>query len=121
MRDTNMNSIIAFIPARSGSKGVPDKNIAEIGGKPLLVRAIESAQRAGIDRIIVSTDSEKYATIARQAGAEVLMRATSLAGDKTSMAEVLRAEIPRIDPQPEIVVLLKPTVPFRDALHIKVA
>ena len=116
-----MTNLVAFIPARSGSKGIPDKNIQQVGGKTLLARAIESAKQSGIDRIVVDTDSETYAILARQAGAEVMMRPEELAGDKISMAEVLRAEIPKIDPQPEIIVLLQPTVPFRAPLHIKLA
>ena len=113
-------NVVCFIPARSGSKSIPGKNIKELGGKPLIVWTIETAFEAGL-RVVVSTDGEDIAEIARQAGAEVIIRASSLAQDKTSMFEVLKSEIPRIDPVPDLVMLLSPTVPFRSKLHIKMA
>lgn len=67
-----MSEVLAVIPARSGSKSVVDKNIRLINGKPMLAYSIEHAlQTSLIDRVIVSTDSEKYASIAREYGAEV--------------------------------------------------
>ena len=63
---------IAVIPARSGSKGLPDKNIREINGKPLLAYSVEAALNSGcFDTVHVSTDSEKYVDVARQYGADV--------------------------------------------------
>ena len=70
---------IAIIPARSGSKGLKDKNIIDLCGKPLIAYSIEAAlQSGGFDRVIVSTDSEHYATIAREYGAEIMMRGERL-------------------------------------------
>jgi len=67
-----MLSIYAAVPARSGSKGVPNKNIKQIAGKPLIAYSIIAAKLVGrIDRVIVSTDSEEYANISRDYGAEV--------------------------------------------------
>ena len=64
--------IIAVIPARSGSKGLPNKNIKELAGKPLIAYSIMAAQKTKlIDRIIVSTDSEEYASLAIEYKAEV--------------------------------------------------
>ena len=66
---------LAIIPARSGSKGLKDKNIIELCGKPLIAYSIEAAVNTNLfDRVIVSTDSEFYAKISRQYGAEVLIR-----------------------------------------------
>ena len=66
---------IAIIPARSGSKGLKDKNIIDLCGKPLIAYSIEAAFQTGLfDRVIVSTDSEHYADIARDYGAEIMMR-----------------------------------------------
>lgn len=113
--------MICFIPIRSGSKSIPDKNIKLLGGKPLVAWTIESAQKAGFQRIIVNTDSEAYAKIAREAGAEVMIRPAELAQDNTSMFEVLKNEIPKIVPVPEIVILLQATTPFREVTHIKAA
>lgn len=82
---------IAIIPARSGSKGVPDKNILEICGKPLMVWTIENAVESKLfDHIIVSTDSEKYAEIAGSAGAEVVMRPPEFATDTASSYSVIK-------------------------------
>ena len=67
-----MSDTIAIIPARAGSKGVSDKNIRNLAGKSLIAYSIQAAVLAGnIDRVIVSTDSENYATIAKEYGAEV--------------------------------------------------
>jgi N-acylneuraminate cytidylyltransferase len=110
--------MISFIPARSGSKSIPDKNIKLLGNRPLIAYTIETSLKCGF-RTIVSTDSEEYAKIAREYGAEVLMRPPELAEDDTSMYQVLKSEIPKIDPIPEIVVLLQPTSPFRKTIHIK--
>ena len=74
-------SVVAVIPARGGSKGVPRKNLREVGGRSLLARAITACRDArGIDRIIVSTDDEEIAAAARSAGAEIpFMRPAMLA------------------------------------------
>lgn len=79
-------SIVAIIPARSGSKGVPGKNINPLGGFPLIAYSIAIAKMIpDIDRVIVSTDSEEYANIARQYGAEVpFLRPQSISEDKSS-------------------------------------
>jgi CMP-N-acetylneuraminic acid synthetase len=78
-------SIIAFIFARGGSKGLPDKNIKILNGKPLIAWSIEHAKSVKrVDRVIVSTDSEKIARIAREYGAEVpFMRPAALATDNS--------------------------------------
>ena len=66
---------LAIIPARSGSKGLKDKNIIDLCGKPLMAYSIIAAQDSKLfDKIIVSTDSDKYADIAESYGAEVMMR-----------------------------------------------
>lgn len=116
-----MNDILAFIPARSGSKSIPNKNIKELGGKPLIAYSIETAFQAGIQRVIVNTDSESIAEVARKYGAEVMIRPSELAQDNTPMYQVLRSEIPKIEPIPELVLLLQPTSPFRKKIHIGTA
>lgn len=80
----NSKQHIAFIFARGGSKGVRDKNIRMVAGKPLIAYSIESALASQyIERVIVSTDSEKISVVARENGAEVLVRPDELAGDTT--------------------------------------
>ena len=82
---------IAIIPARSGSKGLKDKNIKELNGKPLMAYTIEAALESGIfDCAHVSTDSEKYAEIGRQFGADVpFLWDAKLSGDKSSTWDAL--------------------------------
>ena len=77
---------IAIIPARSGSKGLKDKNIRNLNGRPLLAWTIDAAVRSGeFDEIMVSTDSEAYAEIARQCGADVpFLRSPAMATDTAS-------------------------------------
>jgi CMP-N-acetylneuraminic acid synthetase len=112
--------MIIFIPARSGSKSIKDKNIKELGGKPLIAWTIEASLKTGL-RTIVSSDSEQYLKIAKEYGAETLLRPKELAKDNTSMYEVLKSEIYKVEPIPEVVVLLSPTVPFRKTVIIKSA
>lgn len=108
-------NIIAFIPARGGSKEIPGKNIKLFKGKPLIVWSIESAQRCGLP-CIVSTDDDAIAQGAYMCGAEVIMRPPGLAGDTTSMYEVLKSEIPKLNA--DAVILLQPTSPLRDDINI---
>lgn len=111
---------IAIIPARSGSKGVPNKNIIDFCGKPLMVYAIEAAIKAGIfDRIIVSTDSEEYAKIATDAGAEAVMRPPEYATDTASSYVVIKHVLEEcLTEKCDYFVLLQVTSPFRTAQHI---
>jgi CMP-N,N'-diacetyllegionaminic acid synthase len=113
-------TILAIIPARGGSKGIPRKNIKPLAGKPLIAWTIESALQArGIDRVIVSTEDEEIALVAKQCGAEVpFLRPLALAQDDTpGIAPVLHA----IDQLPyyDWVLLLQPTSPFRSAEDIQ--
>lgn len=83
--------IVAIIPARGGSKRIPDKNIKLFAGKPIIAYSIEAAQASGLfDRVIVSTDSEKIAAVARAHGAETpFVRPAELADDFTTTADVI--------------------------------
>ena len=116
-------ALIGLIPARGGSKGIPGKNIAPCGGKPLLAWTAEAAFASGVlDRVILSTDDEEIANVGRQLGLELpFLRPPSLAADNTTMLavmahalQVLRAEGGTID----ALVLLQPTSPFRRGHHI---
>lgn len=113
---------LAIIPARSGSKGLPDKNIIDLCGKPLMAYTIEAAIESGMfDKIIVSTDSEKYAEIARNFGAEVMMRGKELSNDKASSFMVIEDVLKKCDESYDFFVLLQPTSPLRNSQHIKEA
>ena len=71
-------------------------NIKLLGGKPLIAWSIETAFKSGIDRVIVSTDSEEYGKIIKEYSAEFMLRPSSVAGDKTSMYETLKSEVFKI-------------------------
>ncbi len=117
--------ILALIPARSGSKSVPDKNIRNIGGKPMLAWSIGHALGAGhITRVIVSTDSEDYAKIARDYGAEVpFIRPAEYATDTALDIDVFRHALTWLYEneryRPDIIVQLRPTYPKRSIRDIE--
>ena len=104
--------ILGLIPARGGSKGVPNKNIKEICGKPLIAWTIERAlQSRLLDKVIVSTDSEAIAEVAKKNGAQVMMRPARLATDTASTQDVMAHALQQ-EPA-DILVLLQPTSPCR--------
>ncbi|MFC1983972.1 cytidylyltransferase domain-containing protein [Chloroflexota bacterium] len=110
--------ICAIIPARGGSKGVPRKNIRLLAGKPLVAHTIEHALRARqVNRTIVSTDDGEIAKVARQYGAEVVMRPPGLATDTASAESVLLHVLSFLQQTegylPSLLVLLQPTSPLR--------
>lgn len=110
---------IAIIPARSGSKGLPDKNILLLGNKPLISYSIEAAIESKVfDRIIVSTDSLEYKKIAENYGAEVIVRDKELASDNATTFMVIEDVISKLSKKYDYFVLLQPTSPFRNANHI---
>lgn len=110
--------VLAVIPARAGSKGVPGKNLRLLGGRPLLAWTADAALAARrLTRIVVSTESEAIAEIARRLGLEVpFRRPSSLAGDVTPMRRVVSHAIrwaERHDGRYDAICLLQPSVPFR--------
>lgn len=109
--------ILAIIPARGGSKSVPGKNLRLLGNKPLIVWSIEAARDVeAIDRVLVSTDDERIAEVAREANAEVYARPSHLATDYALVIETVRDLYGRLrqeGEESEIMVLLEPTCPFR--------
>lgn len=104
--------ILGLIPARGGSKGVLKKNIRIIYGKPLIVWSIEKGLESRlIDKLVVSTDSEEIAQIAKEAGAEVLMRPSEFATDTASTQDVMVHALHHYPA--DTLVLLQPTSPYR--------
>ena len=107
------NKIVAIVPARGGSKGVPRKNIKPLYGKPLIFWSIEAVKYSKyIDRVIVSTEDKEIAKISRKYGAEVIDRPKQLATNKATTLSVLKDVLKKIDA--EILVLLQCTSPVRD-------
>lgn len=112
---------IAIIPARSGSKGLPNKNILMLLDKPLIAYSIEAAIDSGcFERVIVSTDSLEYKVIAEQYGAEVILRDQELASDTATSFMVIEDVLNKVAGY-DYFVLLQPTSPFRNAEHIQQA
>ena len=114
-----MTDILALIPARGGSKGIPRKNIRDFAGYPLIAWSIAAAQQSElVTRVIVSTDDERIASVAREYGAETpFLRPADLAQDETTDFPVVEHAIQwlkeREGYRPEIVVQLRPTSPVR--------
>jgi CMP-N-acetylneuraminic acid synthetase len=120
------SKILAVIPARGGSKGVPRKNIRLVDGKPLITYTLEAALavRHRLHRLIVSTDDAEIAEVAHRYGADVpFMRPAELAGDKVPMIPVLQHAVQMVEAMDNIhldwVLLLQPTAPFRTAEDIE--
>lgn len=111
-------SVVALIPARGGSKGVPSKNLRRIGGVPLVARAVHAARAAGIEAIWVSTDDPVIADVARTAGAGVIIRPVELAGDDASSESALLHALDELAEGgvlPRTIAFLQATSPFIDA------
>lgn len=116
-------SVIALIPARGGSKAIPRKNLVLLRGRPLIAYAIDAARNAGrIDRVIVSTDDDEIAAVAKSCGAEVpFMRPPELAGDTAPMLGVMQHALAWHEKEhgaEKAIVLLQPTSPLRTSTHI---
>jgi len=110
--------IIAIIPARGGSKGIPWKNIRKLAGKPLIAHTILAAKNSKlIDRIFVSTEDKEIARISKKYGAEIIKRPKKLARDFVPTAPVLKQGVEWLGKKenykPDIVVYLQPTDIFR--------
>ena len=114
-----MTKVIALIPARANSKGVPGKNIRNFGGHPLIAWSVVAAMKSHtIDRVIVSTDSAEYAEVARSYGGEVpFMRPDEISKDSSTDIEFVQHAVKLLaerDEKPEVVVHLRPTSPLRE-------
>ncbi|WP_372738511.1 cytidylyltransferase domain-containing protein [Neptunomonas sp.] len=114
------NKVLAIIPARGGSKGVPGKNIKELSGIPLIVWTIKAALNSKyINRVIVSTDCENIAKIASESGADIpFLRPAHLATDRSKSVDVIDHALIDLDQDYEFFVVLQPTSPFRDSVDI---
>ena len=114
-----IKKVIAIIPARGGSKGLPRKNIKNLAGKPLIAWTIELALKSRyLDRVIVSTEDDEIAKISKKYGAEVIKRPKKLATDKTETIDVIFHVLRTLKKEnytPEIIILLQPTSPLRSA------
>lgn len=118
--------VLALIPARAGSKGLPGKNIRPLHGKPLLAWPIEAGKTSRyVDRVVVTTDSESYADVARQYGAEVpVLRPALLAADTSPSSAAIIHMLDVLAERGEFFdyfVLLEPTSPLTDGGDVDMA
>jgi CMP-N,N'-diacetyllegionaminic acid synthase len=117
--------ILAIIPARGGSQGIPNKNLRKVGGVTLVARSVLAAVDSGcFDQVMVSTDDEAIAAAARAAGASVpWLRPADLAGPDAAVIDAVLHALDRFCEdelrRPKAVALLQPTSPFRDASVIR--
>lgn len=119
-----MSHVLAIVPARGGSKGVPGKNVRTLAGKTLLEYTALAARDSGvIDRIVLSTDSDEIAEAGKRAGLDVpFMRPSSLAQDDTPMLPVIQHAVETLASDgwtTDVVVLLQPTSPLRRPAHVR--
>jgi len=114
--------IIALIPARGGSKGLPGKNIKNFAGKPLIAYTIESAKKSKlVSKVVVSTDAKDIAAVAKKYGAEVIDRPKNLATDIAPVSGAVLHSLNWLKEQGEtfnLLVLLQPTSPLRTSQDI---
>jgi len=115
--------VLGVICARGGSKSIPRKNLADVNGRPLLAYVIEAARGARrLDRVVVSTDDEEIATVAREWGAETpFRRPAALAGDEVSLIPVLQHALGQMDGlgfPADVVVSIQPTSPLLEGADI---
>lgn len=117
--------VVAVIPARGGSKGVPRKNVAKVGGMPLVQRSIHTAVASQvIDAVYVTTDNAEIANAAKRAGGLVIDRPRELAGDTASSEAALLHALEVLEAagkDPEVIVFIQATSPFIDPLDIGAA
>ena len=115
--------IVAIIPARGGSKGIPLKNIKKLFGKSLIEHTINAALNSKkINKVIVSTDNEKIARISKSLGAEVpFLRPKKISTDSSNSIDVIKHALKKLEKSkfiPDIIVMLQPTSPFRTSQMI---
>lgn len=109
-------NVVAIIPARGGSKGIPRKNVRPLAGKPLIAYPIEAAKSCKlIGRVVVSTEDDEIEAVAKKAGAEIIKRPLRLAGDDVPTLPVLVHAVKQLEKsnyRPDIIVLLYATAPL---------
>ena len=117
------NNILALVPARRGSKGLPGKNVALVDGLPLISYTINAAVGSGaFSQVTVSTDDREVMAIASDSGLDILSRPEELASDSASADSVIDHFISERSPSPDsIIVYLQPTSPMRSSGHINQA
>ncbi|MBW9089330.1 acylneuraminate cytidylyltransferase family protein [Rhizobium wenxiniae] len=112
------SDVVAIVPARRGSKGLPGKNTMNLAGKPLYRHSVDAALEAGISKVIISTDIDEIFDHKLPAQVSVLRRPESLAGDNVPMKDVLLDVFKHQQIGASTIVLLQPTSPLRRPRHV---
>ena len=121
-RQRPVHRVLAIIPARGGSKGVPGKNLRPVGGVPLITRAVATARASSaIDAVVVSTDDKQIADVAADAGAEIMARPARLSTDTASSELALLNTLERLGHVPEVIVFMQATSPFIRTADLDIA
>ncbi len=114
-----MNKVLAIILARGGSKGIPNKNILDFCGHPLVAWSImQSKITPNIDEVYVSSDSYKILEIAKKYGAKTIKRPDSISGDTSKSEEAILHALQHLNEKYEIIIMLEPTAPLRKPLDL---
>ena len=112
-------TVLAVIPARGGSKRLPNKNILDLAGKPLITWSIKAGIKSEyIDKVVVSSDSDDILNISQKNGADIIKRPKDLASDKATSFDAIKHTIENINESFDYVILLQPTSPLRNDIHI---
>jgi len=115
-------NIIAIIPARGGSKGLPHKNVLPFNGKPLVVHSINYAKECSlVNTVYVSTDDDEITSISSHSGATIIQRPLELSGDSATSESAIEHVLSTFKIKPDIIILLQATSPFRPKNSLKVA
>lgn len=113
-------NILGVVPARGGSKGIPHKNVVDLGGRPLLAWTSEAALSSTLQRIVLSTDDPQIAEVGRNLGLEVpFIRPAILSTDAARSIDVVQHALSALGAEPDAVMLLQPTTPFRTVSDIE--
>lgn len=111
--------VLVIIPARGGSKGVPQKNIKLLGGKPLIAHAIECALGSKkTTKVVVSTDDDAIASVAKQYPIEVVKRPSALAEDDSNVVSAVTYTYDFLNEDFDVIILLQPTAPLRTSADL---
>ncbi len=120
MNKKNLMNNICFIPTKGNSRRLPRKNILSVGGKPLVVRAVESALDSGcFNRVCVSSNDKEILKCARNAGAEAIERSEKLCVEGVTAQDVVWFHLNEMRQKFDFICMLMPTTPLRNAQHIK--
>ena len=112
------NTFLAIIPARGGSKRLPRKNVLDLNGKPLIAWSIEAGLNSKyIDKVVVTSDDDDILNLSKSLGVEILKRPDYLASDTATTFDTIKHVIEEVANY-DYIILLQPTSPLRDALHI---